>query len=198
MSLPEWTLSFREGGRPYCLTAESDHREVIVELLLELSHVAHVIDAFVKASGEFRSNGLRRNAFIGQSGQDDQQLGRRLWTVRFIHRNFGDKPPFPLGLEQVPIDPAGIQHGQQVLAGHALDVGAGRLDRLLNPRYGQAPHQLRMPGNESLDGIGAGGLADPVGDVDGVKVRMGHETVDCFQPDMVGIHVIRGPTNRGL
>ena len=48
-----------------------DDREVFVEFLLELFHVADVIHALVETAGELRRDGLERNLLVRQRGEND-------------------------------------------------------------------------------------------------------------------------------
>ena len=78
-------------GQPVALHGVGDHGQVAREFLFELLDVAHVIHAFVEAAGEFGRDGLDGNSFIGDGRQNQQQLGRRLRRIGFVHGNFGDE-----------------------------------------------------------------------------------------------------------
>ena len=71
-----------------------------------------------------------------------------------------------------------------------FDVGRVVLNGCVNPGDGDASDQLRVTARQSLDGLGLGRFADPVGHVNGVEVRMRHKPVHGLEPDMVGIHVV--------
>ena len=49
--------------------------QIVAELLFKLSQVADVVDAFVEPPSEFGRDGLQLNTFVGQHGQNHQQLG---------------------------------------------------------------------------------------------------------------------------
>ena len=69
--------------------ADSGHIER--HLAGELAGVAHVVHALVEAAAEFGSDGLDRNAFIGNGGEDDEQLRRRLGGICLVHRDLGNE-----------------------------------------------------------------------------------------------------------
>ena len=71
-------------------------RQVFIEFLFELNDIANIIDAFVKSSGELRSDGLCRNVFVGDRGQNNQQFRRSLRAIGLVHRDFGDEQSFAL------------------------------------------------------------------------------------------------------
>lgn len=109
---------------PIAFNDKGDDGEVLVKLLLELREISDVIDAFVEASGELRRDRLRRDAFIGDRGEDHEQLRWRLRRVGLIHRNLGDHVPRALLSGDVTINFPSFLHGEQELAGNALDLGA--------------------------------------------------------------------------
>src|SRR5437762_8134709 len=65
---------FERGGQSISLDGESDYRQIVIEFLFELHNVAHVIDAFIKAAGKLRRDGLQRNAFIRKGREDHQKF----------------------------------------------------------------------------------------------------------------------------
>ena len=58
---------FQIGRQPAPFDDKGDHREIGVELLLELGQLANVIDAFVEAPSKLRSDRLERDARAGGS-----------------------------------------------------------------------------------------------------------------------------------
>jgi hypothetical protein len=53
------------------LHRKGDHAQAVLEFFAELLGVADIIDAFVKPTGEFRSDGLDWDLLIGDQGEDD-------------------------------------------------------------------------------------------------------------------------------
>ena len=49
--------------------------------------IAHVIHALVEAAGELRRDGLDRDFLVSDGCEDDEQLGRRLRRIGFVHRD---------------------------------------------------------------------------------------------------------------
>src|SRR3954451_3491763 len=128
-----------------------DDRQILLELLFELDHIAHVVNAFVEPSGELRRDRLNRDSFIRNGGQDNQQLPWSLRRIRFVHRNFRDELPFAFYRLDVPVDLARLRHREQILAGRLRR----RLSRYTN-RLGDAldlvlPDDFRMPRDERIN-----------------------------------------------
>lgn len=94
----------------------SEDGEVVVELLLELSDVADVVDSLVKAAGELGRDGLDGDALVGDGGEDDEHLGGDLGGVSFVHGNFGDEViGAAFGCEDVVVDRLGLLGGLEEL-----------------------------------------------------------------------------------
>jgi hypothetical protein len=91
LSLPEWTLSLRLAGRPRLLDGVIDGGDVQTEFAIELGDVAHVVDALVEAATEFGGDGLHGNAFVGDGGENDEQLDWALGAIGLVHGDFRDK-----------------------------------------------------------------------------------------------------------
>src|SRR5947209_2105089 len=108
----------------------SDDGDVFIKLLLELRHVADVVNALVEAAGELRRDGLGRNLLIRNRGEDDEEFGWRLRAVGLVHRDLRDEVALALQLRDVAVDAPGVPDGLEVLRGDALDLGARRLERL--------------------------------------------------------------------
>ena len=179
------------GRQAVLLDGKGDDGEVFVEFLLELLHIADVIHAFVEAAGEFRRDGLDGNLFVGERGQNDEQFRRRLRAVGFVHRNFGDEICLAFGLGDVPVNFPGVLHGEQIFAGDALDVRAGGFKRPVNVGDDNFAGQFGMTVGKRLHVFGLGGLANRVGHVNGEEIRIGHEAVHRFEPDVIGVQMIR-------
>ena len=81
-----------------------NHGQVGFELARELLHVTHVIDSFVEASGEFRSNRLNRDLLLGNGGQNHQEISRSLRRIRLVHGNFRNEIAFAFAVRDVTID----------------------------------------------------------------------------------------------
>src|SRR5204863_8198903 len=107
-----------------------DDGDVLVELLLELRHVADVIDALVEAARELRRYRLGGNPLIRNRGEDDEEFGRRLRAVGLVHRDLRDEVALALQLRDAAVDAPGVLDGLEVLRGDALVLGARRLERL--------------------------------------------------------------------
>ena len=191
LSLPEWTLNLSVGGQAVFLDGKRDDGEVVVEFLLELLHVADVIHALVETAGELGRDGLERNFFVGQRGENDEQFRRRLRAVGFVHRNFGDEILRALGLGDVPVNFPGVLHGEQIFVGDALDLGARDLQTDWS-MCGMAivPTSSGWRSDKRLHVRGAGGFADGVGHVNREEIRGRDETIHRFEADVVGVHVI--------
>ena len=181
---------FQVGRQAVLLDGEGDDGQVVAEFLFELSEVADVVDAFVETPGEFGGDGLERDFFVGQRREDDKQLGGRLRLIGFIHRNFGDEITVAFKLGDVAIDFSGFLHGEQEFAGDALDIGGGGGDGSIDARDRNVADQLGMIFDERRERFRIGGLADGVGDIDSVEIGMGHEAIDGFEADMIGVDVI--------
>src|SRR5215213_3977177 len=88
-----------------------DDGDVLVELLLELRHVAYVVHALVEAARELRRDGLRGYPLVGDGREYDEQLGRRLRRVGLVHRDFGDEVAPALDGSDVAVDAPRVLHG---------------------------------------------------------------------------------------
>ena len=186
------------GREAVLLHRVGDDAEVVVELAFELGEVADVVDALVETAGELRGDGLDRHAFVGDGGEDDEQLGRGLGAVGLVHRDLGDEAADALHGDDVAVDLAGFLDGEQELGGRALDVGARGRERTVDAGEGERADELRVAVDEGLDRGGVGGLGDEVGDVDGEEVGDADETLDGLQADVVGVEEVRGGPAEGL
>ena len=73
-----------------------DGGDIEGELALELSDIADVVHALVEAAAEFGSDGLDGNAFIGDGGEDEEQL-EGVWALSVSSIEIsGMKLPAPL------------------------------------------------------------------------------------------------------
>ena len=169
---------------------EGDHRQVVVEFLLELRQVAHVIHALVEAAGELRRDGLDGNLLIGDGRQNDEQLGRSLRRVGLVHGDFRHEMVRAFALRDVAIDAPGFLDGKKILAGDRLDRLPRGRERLGDSRDAQPPDQLRMPPHERFHVRRRGGLADGRGDVQRVEIAGVDEAVHGAQVDVIGVHVV--------
>src|SRR5580692_7360116 len=82
----------------------ADGRQIELHFPLELRRVAYIVNPLIEAATELRRDGLNRNAFIGDSRQDDEQLNRALRAVCLIHRNLGDEVADALGILDLAIN----------------------------------------------------------------------------------------------
>ena len=130
-----------------------------LKFLLELRHVADVIDALVEAAGEFGGDRLDGDLLVGDRRENHQQFGRRLRAVGLVHRHFGDEVAGALGGGDVPIDLAGVLHRRADTcprcARHRPRVD---VERRRDARNLHAADQFGMPVDEGLDGAGVGRL----------------------------------------
>ena len=130
---------------------------------------------------------------VGERGQDDQQLRRRLRRVGLVHRDFGDErvlAPFVRG--DVAVDLAGLLDGQQVLARDVGDVRRRDLKRLGRCRGWSAGRRGPHARRRTPDRRPRRGCADEVGHVEGEEVAGGEEAVHGLEADVVGVDVV-GP-----
>src|ERR1700691_3971843 len=114
---------FQVGGQMVAPYGVGDDGQVGRELLLKLLDVSHVIDAFVEAARKLGRDGLDRNGFTGNGGQDQQQLGRGLGAIRFIHGDFVDERPGRLVRRDVTVDLSRFADGAQVLGSRGKSGG---------------------------------------------------------------------------
>src|ERR1035437_8469283 len=181
-----------EVGRQAVLAdGEGNHRQVFAELLLELNHIAHVIDALVEAPGELGGDGLYRNLLVGDGGQDDQQFRRGLRRIGLVHRNLGDELAAAALLVHVPVDGARLLHGSQILADDVRDGFAVDGEGLGDAGDAHGSLEFRMTLDESLDAVRLGRLADGRGYVQRVEIACLDEAVHGTQVDVIGVHVVR-------
>src|ERR1019366_5054127 len=164
--------------------------QVFAELLLELDHIAHVIDALVEAPGELGGDGLYRNPFVGNGGQDDQQFRRGLRRIGLVHRDLGDEFAAAALLVHVPVDGACLLHGSQILAGDVRDGFAVDGERLADARDAHCPLEFRVALDESVDAVRLRRLADGRGYVERVEIAGIDEAVHGAQVDVIGVHVV--------
>jgi hypothetical protein len=161
---------FQRRRQAVFLNRKRDDREVFVEFLLKLFHVADVVHAFFETAGEFR---------------------RHLRAVGFVHGNFRCEIRRALRGSNVLANFSGVLHCEQKLVRHALNFDAGNLERPVNVRNGNLAGQFRMAVSKGFH-VGRGGrFADAVGDVNRKKIRRRDEAVYRLEPDVVGVHVIR-------
>ena len=97
------------------LDGVGDGRNVQRKLAFELRHVAHIVHALVEAAAELGRDGLDGDAFIGDGGQDDEQLGGTLRAVGLVHRDLGNEVAFALGVYDFAVDLAGLLDGGEIL-----------------------------------------------------------------------------------
>ena len=151
LSLPEWTLSLRLFGQAKLLDGVGDGGDVERELAVELRHVAHVIHALVEAAAELGRDGLDGNAFVGDGGQNDEQLGGTLRAVGLVHGNFGDEVALALCALDLAVDFAGFFDG-----GEKLLRGLAKISRVISKASSDAcqlnaAEQFRMALDECVD-----------------------------------------------
>ncbi len=96
---------------------------------------------------------------------------RRLRTVGFIHRDFGDEVRLALGLGDVLINLSGILHGEQKFVGHAFHFGPVNGERMVNVRDGDFTGEFRVAIHKRLHVLRSRGLANAVRHVNGEKIR---------------------------
>jgi hypothetical protein len=161
--------------------------------------IADVIDALVEAAGELRRDRLDRDALIGDGGEDDEQLRRRLRAVGFIHGNLGDEVVGARPWRRRCADRSrGLLGGFEELVGGFLDIRAGDLKRLGDALDGDRADQFRVFVDERGDVRRIGGLADVVGDVEREEIAGRDEAVHGGEVDVVGIQqVFAGPAEVG-
>ncbi len=82
-----------------------------------MSYVAYVVDSFVEASAKFWRDGLDGNSFIGDSGEDDEELRRRLRCVGLVHGDFRDEVSLPFCGFDFAVDFACFLYGEEKLFG---------------------------------------------------------------------------------
>src|SRR5450755_3128906 len=181
---------FEVVGESISLDGEGDDRDVIGELFGELGEVAYVVYTFVETPGEFRSDGLDRDAFLRDSRQDNEKFGGCLGRVRFIHGNFRDEVPLSFGLFDMPVDPAGVLNGGEVLARDSQHEGAIRLDGPVNARNSDGADQLGMLIEERRDARFVGRFADEIRDVQSEKIARLKEAVNRVEIDVVGVQEV--------
>src|SRR4051794_40772551 len=109
-----------------------DNREVVVKFLFKLNEVTDVIDSLVEAAAKFGSDCLKVDFFICDRSEDDEQLGRSLWRIGFIHGDFWDEMLLPFLSDDVPVDPSRLADCEQELAGDVLDIRPTGFERLRN------------------------------------------------------------------
>src|ERR1035441_5173888 len=167
-----------------------NHGQVLAELLLELHHIAHVIDALVEAPGELGSDGLYRNPLVGEGGQDHQQFRWRLRRIGFVQRDLGDELAAAALLVHVPVDGPRLLHGGKVFAGDPRDGfpvdGEGPLDA----GDADGSQQFRMTLEERLGALLLSRLSDGRRYVERVEVAGVDEAVYGAQVNMIGVHVV--------
>src|ERR1019366_4389788 len=167
-----------------------NHGQVLAELLLELHHIAHVIDALVEAPGELGSDGLYRNPLVGEGGQDHQQFRRRLRRIGFVQRDLGDELAAAALLVHVPVDGARLQYGGQVLAGDPRDGFAVDGEGLIDAGDADGSQQFRMTIEERLEALLPGRLSVGRGYVERVEIAGVDEAVYGAQVNVIGVHVV--------
>ncbi len=114
---------FQASRQSICFDRVGDDCEVVVELFFELGGVADVVDALVEATGEFRGDGLDRDALVGDRCEDHQKFRWGLRAVGFIHGDLGDKIRAFCG-EDVVVDRLGFLGGFKKLVGGFFNVRA--------------------------------------------------------------------------
>ena len=180
---------FQVPGQAVGLHRVGDDGEVVVELALELREVADVVHAFVETSGELRRDGLRINPCVGEEGENDEQLRRRLRGVGLVHGDFGDEFLRALHSLDVVGNLPSFPSGTEVFPSDGTDTGCIRLKGLFNPRDGHGADEFRVLGQEPLDVALLGLLPDAVGDINGEEVGAGEKLVHGFHADVIGVHV---------
>ena len=96
--------------------------EVVVKFLLELGHVADVINTLIKAAGEFGCDSLDGDALVGDGSEDDEHLGGDLGVVGFVHGDFGDEViGAAFCCDNVVVDRSGLLSGFEKLVGCFFD-----------------------------------------------------------------------------
>ncbi len=164
-----------------------DDGEILGKFLLEACNIADVVHAFVETAAEFRRDGLDGDVLIGNGGEDDEQFGRRLRGIGFVHANFGDEVPLPFERLNKAVNASGIHHGKQEVIGNAGDVIAGDFQGSIDPRNGEGTDQFRVAIDKGFDHLGISGLANGTGDINGEKVAGGREELGGIQVDVVRI-----------
>ena len=179
-------------GKSVDLHGVRDDRKVVVELLLELGEIPNIVDTLVEASGELGSDGLDGEALVGNGGEDDEHLGRRLGIVGFVHGDFSDEVFVAFVVGDVAIDLAGEFAGLEELVGGLLHVLTCDFKRGLDALNSDRADEFRVPLDKGLDLLSWCGRADVIGDVDGVEVAVGKVAFDGIEVDMIGVEKVFG------
>src|ERR1035441_7336720 len=154
-----------EVGRQSVLAdGEGNDGEVFAELLLELRHVADIIDTLVEAPGELGGDGLDGNLLVGNGGQDDEQFRRGLRRIGLVHGDLGDELAAAALLVHVTVDGARLLYGGQVLESDARNGLAVEGEGFADARDADGSKEFRMTLDEAVHGT---------------------------EVDVIGIHVVR-------
>lgn len=165
-----------------------DDGEVIIEFLFKLRDVSDVIDAFIKTAGEFWSDGLNRNALVGNGGEDDEHFRRGLRGVGFIHGDFCDEViNAALSRQDVVVDGFRFLGGFEKLFGGFFDEFFRDFEWGGDPLDADATDEFGMVLDEGGNVFWGGGFADIVSNIKGEEVAWGDETVDGAEVDVIGI-----------
>ncbi len=90
----------------------------------------------------------------------------------------------------MPVDAAGLQDREQILARNLFDGFGGRDERLVDAGHGDLADQFRMAREERLHGRIGSRLSDRLRHVQRVKIAGGQEAVHGAQADVIGVHVV--------
>ena len=91
----------------------------------------------------------------------------------------------------MPVNFTRVLYGQQKIVGNAFHLGGRRFNRTVNVRDDNFADQFGMAAGKGLHAFGIGGFANRVGHVNREEIRRRDETIHGFEPDVVGVHVIR-------
>jgi hypothetical protein len=138
------------GWQPILLDGVCNHRQIVVEFLLELDEIADVVDSFVKSTSELRRDCLQLHFLVGERGENDQQFRWSLRRIRLVHRDFRDDLRFTFCGRDIAINLSGILHRQQVLGSHSFDILPSDHEGSTNPRNTEVAHQFGMSRDKLL------------------------------------------------
>ena len=121
----------------------------------------------------------------------NEQFGRGLRTIGFVHGDFRDERRRRLALRDVAVNLSGFSDGPQILGSRGECGGGIERQRLGEARDFNAAAQLGMTPQKIFGGLLFDRTADGVGDIDGEEVAGRQEAIDGIEIDVVSVHIIR-------
>ena len=171
------------------ISSVRDGGDVVVELTLKLAGVADIVYTLVEAACKLRSDRTRGNALIGNCGENHQQFIGRLGQIGLVERNLRDETVVTFRRENALVDPAGLLHSEQVLAGSSAHLVACEAE---------GASEIGVALYKGIDGGLLRGLAYRVSHVEREEIRGRNEAVHGGEVDVIGIHSVGGlPAERG-